>query len=118
MQTKNLNGRKAGKEIKMKALNDEMMEKVSGGMTRNMQAAFDVINGKYGTDQYRVNALTAAGYNASVVQGLVNDWLKYGNVAMDVMNGKYGVGADRMNRLTASGYNANTIQNLVNQYLM
>ena len=99
-------------------LNDDVLQNVSGGVTRDMAAAFDVINGKYGNDQARVIALQNAGYNPAVVQGLVNDWLKYGNVARDVIAGKYGVGTERAGRLAAAGYNANVIQNLVNQFLL
>ena len=98
-------------------LNEEVLEAVSGGITKNMAAAFDVINGKYGNDQTRVVALQKAGYNPSVIQGLVNDWLRYGNVARDVIAGKYGTGNDRSARLASAGYDADVIQNLVNQFL-
>ncbi|MBQ8076521.1 MAG: hypothetical protein IJ237_11150 [Oscillospiraceae bacterium] len=99
-------------------LTDDVLATVNGGVTRDMAAAFDVINGKFGNDQARVTALRNAGYDPNVVQGLVNDWLKYGNVARDVMAGKYGVGTDRYGRLAAAGYNANVVQNLVNQFMM
>ena len=39
--------------------------------------AQDVIQGKYGNDQYRVNALRSAGYDPAMVQDIVNAMLKY-----------------------------------------
>ena len=40
------------------------------------KVALDVIAGTYGNDQYRVNALRAAGYDAALVQEMVNNTLK------------------------------------------
>ena len=39
------------------------------------QVARDVIAGRYGNNEYRVNALRAAGYDAALVQDLVNAML-------------------------------------------
>ena len=39
------------------------------------KVARDVIAGKYGNDQARINALTAAGYDARLVQDIVNGML-------------------------------------------
>ena len=99
-------------------LNDEVLEDVSGGMTANLRAAYACINGDYGNGEDRVNALRRAGFDPKVVQGLVNDLLKYENVAKDVIDGKYGNGDDRRKALARAGYDYNTIQNLVNNLLL
>lgn len=44
--------------------------------TQILQAAIDVIAGKYGVGNERVNALKKAGYNADKVQKIVNEVLK------------------------------------------
>ena len=105
-------------EKKVEVLADEALEEVSGGVTRNMRAALACIRGDYGNGQDRVARLTRAGYDYEVVQGLVNDYLKYGDVARDVINGNYGNGADRVARLRKAGYPPETIQNLVNNLLL
>ena len=56
-------------------LNDEMLEKVSGGMTANLRAAYACINGDYGNGEARRVALTRAGYDYDVIQNLVNNML-------------------------------------------
>ncbi len=99
-------------------LNDEDLENVSGGMTSNMKAALDCIEGKYGNGADRVAALKRAGYDPNTVQALVNDYLKYEKVAKDVINGKYGNGEARRAALTKAGYSYDTIQNLVNNLLL
>ena len=101
-------------EKKIEKLEDADLAEVSGGMTRNLRAAYDCINGVYGNGQDRVNALVRAGYDPYVVQSLVNDLLKYEHVAHDVLNGKYGNGDARMAALRAAGYPAERVQNLVN----
>ena len=99
-------------------LNDEMLEKVSGGMTANLRAAYACINGDYGNGEARVAALRRAGFDPKVVQGLVNDLLKYEKVAQDVIDGKYGNGEARRVALTRAGYDYDVIQNLVNNMLL
>ena len=64
-------------------LADEALENVSGGMTRNLKAAYACINGDYGNGEARFAALRKAGFDPNVVQGLVNDLLKYEKVAKD-----------------------------------
>ena len=59
----------------MEAMVDEELDTVSGGMTANYRAALDVMAGKYGNNQARINALNAAGYDAALVQDLVNGML-------------------------------------------
>ncbi len=105
-------------EKKIEKLEDTELEEVSGGMTRNMRAAFAVIRGDYGNGTDRMIRLEAAGYNSNVVQGLVNDYLKYGDVARAVINGDYGNGEARMAKLRKAGYPAETVQNLVNNLLL
>lgn len=88
------------------------------------EIAREVIAGKWGNGQDRVNALTNAGYNYNAVQNRVNEILgtkpaKKSNeeIANEVIQGKWGNGEDRKNRLAAAGYNYSTIQDLVNQKL-
>ena len=128
----------------MEKLNDEVLEEVAGGMTANLKAAYACINGNYGNGEARVNALRRAGFDPNVVQGLVNDLLKYEKVAKDVIDGdlfvleqvvhqallkyekvakdvidgKYGNGEARKAALTRAGYDYNKIQNLVNNMLL
>ena len=88
---------------------------VSGGTTANLVAAYDVLAGKYGEGQDRVNRLSAAGYNYNDVQSLVNALCKgYGPVATDVINGRYGNNAARRASLIRAGYDPDQVQNLVN----
>ena len=102
----------------MEKLNDEVLEEVAGGMTANLKAAYACINGNYGNGEARVNALRRAGFDRNVVQGLVNDLLKYEKVAKDVIDGKYGNGEARKAALARAGYDYNKIQNLVNNMLL
>ena len=99
-------------------LTDEALEKVSGGMTAELKAAYACINGDYGNGEARFAALRRAGFDPKVVQGLVNDLLKYEKVAKDVIDGKYGNGEARKRALAAAGYPYDKIQNLVNNMLL
>ena len=99
-------------------LTDEALEKVSGGMTAELKAAYACINGDYGNGEARFAALRRAGFDPNVVQGLVNDLLKYEKVAKDVIDGKYGNGEVRKRALAAAGYPYDKIQNLVNNMLL
>jgi Cpl-7 lysozyme C-terminal domain. len=99
-------------------LNDETMENISGGMTANLKAAYACINGDYGNGEARFAALRRAGFDPNVVQGLVNDLLKYEKVAKDVINGKYGNGEARKAALAKAGYPYDKVQNLVNNMLL
>ena len=103
---------------KIVKLSDDALENVSGGMTANLRAAYDCIDGRYGNGADRVAALRRAGYDPNVVQGLVNDLLKYEKVAKDVIDGKYGNGDARRWALQKAGYPYETIQNLVNNMLL
>lgn len=85
--------------------------------------AQEVINGKWGNGQDRINRLKAAGYDPNAIQSLVNKKLGGGNrksnetIADEVIAGKWGNGADRKNRLTKSGYDYGAIQAIVNRKL-
>lgn len=103
---------------KLEKLTDEVLENVSGGMTANLKAAYACINGDYGNGEARFAALRKAGFDPKVVQGLVNDLLKYEKVAKDVIDGKYGNGDARKVALAKAGYDYDTIQNLVNNMLL
>lgn len=84
--------------------------------------AKEVIDGKWGNGQDRINRLTKAGYNASAVQAEINKQLASNKksvnaIANEVIQGKWGNGADRVSRLTKAGYNASAVQAEVNRIL-
>ena len=98
--------------------------KPSTGKKSNDEIAQEVINGLWGNGDDRKKRLTAAGYDASAIQQLVNQKLnpkpsKKSNdeIAQEVINGKWGNGNDRKNRLKAAGYDPDIIQKIVNQKL-
>ena len=100
-------------------LSDAELNEVSGGMTRNYQAALDVMQGKYGAGEERKQRLQEAGYDYWAVQHLVNGLaMGYDQVARDVIAGKYGNDQTRINALTARGYDARLVQDIVNGMLM
>ena len=105
-------------EKKIEILSDESLEKVAGGVTAELKAAYACIRGEYGNGQERVLALTRAGFDANLVQSLVNS-IMAGNekVALDVINGKYGVGDARVHALRKAGYDPVAVQTLVNHIL-
>ena len=105
--------------MKIEKLNDEVLGAVAGGMTRNMKAAYDVMDGKYGNGAERKAKLEAAGYDYETVQRLVNGLSAgYGKVAQDVIDGKYGNGEARVAALKAAGYDAQLVQDIVNGILL
>lgn len=90
----------------------------------NEEIAQEVINGLWGNGQERKNNLTAAGYNYSVVQSIVNTLLQpkvvnkiVETVAKEVIAGKWGNGAERKKRLQAAGYDYSKVQAKVNELL-
>jgi len=100
-------------------LSDDELEEVVGGTTREYRAAWDIINGVYGTGAERYNRLNAAGINAQVAidyAGALSEGFQA--VINDVINGRYGNGQDRVNALSAAGYNPAFVQSMVNAYLM
>ena len=99
------------------------------GSKSNEELADEVIAGKWGNGDDRKNRLTAAGYNYSAIQSIVNQKLSGGSsapkastksnetIAQEVINGAWGNGQERKDRLTAAGYDYNAIQSIVNQKL-
>ncbi len=57
-------------------LNDSKLDEVSGGAKSELTIAYEVIDGKWGNGQDRINRLRAAGYDAASIQQLVNTLLK------------------------------------------
>ena len=105
--------------MSIEKINDEVLGAVAGGMTRNMKAAYDVMDGKYGNGAERKAKLEAAGYDYETVQRLVNGLSAgYGKVAQDVIDGKYGNGAARTAALKAAGFDAQLVQDIVNGILL
>lgn len=100
------------------AVSDEALGDVAGGMSKNLAAAYDVMDGKYGDGEDRKRRLAAAGYDYSTVQNLVNGLAKgYDKVARDVINGKYGNDQARVNALRANGFDPALVQAIVNGLL-
>ena len=94
----------------------------AGGKS-NDEVASEVLAGKWGNDPERSQKLSAAGYNAGVIQSIVNSRLGGGGaaprksnevVAQEVIAGAWGNGQDRVNALTAAGYDYNAVQAIVN----
>lgn len=86
----------------------------------NEEIANEVIARAWGDGEDRKNRLTAAGYNYSDIQALVNikmNQSKKSNeeIATEVIGRQWGDGDDRRNRLTAAGYDYNAIQDIVNK---
>ena len=104
--------------MSIEKISDEVLNKVAGGVSRNMQAAYDVMNGKYGNGAERRTKLQAAGYDYESVQRLVNGLARgYDKVARDVIDGKYGNGAARVTALKAAGFDVQLVQDIVNGFL-
>lgn len=88
----------------------------------NDVVAQEVIAGAWGNGQDRVNALTAAGYDANAVQAIVNSKvtpaaparLSNEQVAAQVIAGAWGNGDERRTRLAQAGYNYDVVQGIVN----
>lgn len=87
----------------------------------NDQIADEVIAGAWGNGEDRKNRLSAAGYNPTEIQAVVNTKLggapvKKSNdqVATEVLGGLWGNGQERVARLQSAGYDPVAIQNIVN----
>ena len=100
-------------------LNDEVLNEVSGGMTREMKAAYAVMEGKYGNGEVRWAALSREGLDTDKVQRLVNGlcW-GYEKVAKEVIDGKWGNGDARFAALRRAGYDPQLVQDIVNGILL
>ena len=86
------------------------------------QIADEVLAGAWGNGEDRKNRLSAAGYDPTTIQGIVNTKLNVApakksndQVSNEVIQGLWGNGVDRVNKLTAAGYDPKAIQDLVNQ---
>ncbi len=56
-------------------MDDELLG-VAGGVKSDIEVAYDVIEGKWGNGQDRINRLRAAGYDPYAIQSIVNYLLK------------------------------------------
>ena len=56
----------------MNRLTDDQLLAVAGGQKNDIAVAYDVIDGKYGNGQDRINRLLAAGYDPNAIQQIVN----------------------------------------------
>lgn len=112
----------------MNYLYNEDIIKESGADTGDKKTidelAQEVIDGKWGNNEARKEALEKAGYDYDAVQDRVNEILKEKDnkkfiteVAKDVINGKYGNGEKRKKKLEAEGYDYDQVQAKVNQLL-
>lgn len=96
---------------------------VAAAKKSDEEIAREVMAGKWGNGEDRKKRLTAAGYNYSAVQAIVNkkaagNKLKsVDEIAREVIRGKWGNGAERVKKLTAAGYNAKAVQEKVNKLM-
>lgn len=87
------------------------------------ELAKEVLEGKWGNGDDRVNAITKAGYDYDAVQKRVNELLGIGakktvdEIAKEVLEGKWGNGNDRVNAIAKAGYDYDAIQKRVNELL-
>lgn len=84
----------------------------------NTEIAQEVLEGKWGNGTDRKNKLTAAGYDYSAIQSIVNSLVSKKSVdeiAREVISGKWGNGTERKNKLTAAGYDYSAVQKRVNE---
>lgn len=89
------------------------------------QVAQEVLDGKWGNGETRINKLKAAGYDPVAVQVKVNQLMNKASsnkksvtaIAKEVIAGKWGNGADRKKKLTAAGYDYAAVQKKVNELL-
>lgn len=130
--TGRLDGYNGNLDLNVSVLTAEQWDKVVSGGTpptippapaqkTNDQIADEVIAGAWGNGEDRKNRLSAAGYDPTAVQAIVNQKLggapaKKSNedIATEVIGGLWGNGQDRVNRLQGAGYDANAIQAIVN----
>ena len=109
------------KAAEAKAKLEEEKQKVRAANIEKL--AKEVIQGKWGNGQERVDKLTAAGYDYKEVQDKVNELMHGGGnkdleaVAKEVIQGKWGNGQERVDKLTAAGYDYKEVQALVNKLL-
>lgn len=85
------------------------------------EIAKEVLAGKWGNGDERIEKLKAAGYDAKEVQEVVNA-LASGKktvteIAKEVLNGKWGNGDERIKKLKVAGYDPKAVQDKVNELL-
>lgn len=96
----------------------------------NDEIATEVLNGKWGNNPARANALKAAGYDPNAIQAIVNARLGVGGapapapakasvseIARQVIAGSFGNGDARIANIKRAGYDYNTVQAEVNRQL-
>lgn len=85
------------------------------------EIAKEVLDGKWGNGDERVERLKAAGYDPTAVQKRVNELLapkkSIDELAQEVINGEWGSGDERKKRLTDAGYDYEAVQKKVNELL-
>ena len=59
----------------VKMVDDELLA-VAGGVKSDIEVAYDVMDGRYGNGQDRINRLRAAGYDPNAIQQIVNFLVK------------------------------------------
>ena len=109
-------------QAKVNALLGQNAKPTAPAKKSNDAIAQEVINGKWGNGNDRVNRLKAAGYDPNAIQALVNRKLGAGKksvdiIAHEVITGKWGNGQDRVNRLKKAGYDPTAVQKRVNEIL-
>jgi len=85
-----------------------------------------VMQGEWGNGQERIQRLTAAGYDAGLIQekvnlvlqgSQINDTKTMDALAYEVIQGEWGNGEERKERLEAAGYDYDAVQQRVNEIL-
>lgn len=86
--------------------------------------AREVIAGDWGNGQYRIDALTEAGYDHKIVQAKVGEILNQKKpqksvreIAGEVIQGKWGNGEERKSKLADAGYDYKEVQSMVNKII-
>lgn len=107
---------------------------ISSNKKSNEEIAEEVIAGKWGNGDDRKNKLTAAGYDYSAIQAIVNQKLGVSTstssstttssssksvteLANEVIASKWGNGTERKEKLEAAGYDYSAVQAKVNELL-
>lgn len=83
--------------------------------------AKEVMSGKWGNDDARIQSLSAAGYDPAAVQARVNEMCDASSgksideIAQEVIDGMWGNGSERRGRLESAGYDPDAVQSRVNE---
>lgn len=93
------------------------------GKKPNNEVAQEVMAGLWGNGAERKERLTAAGYDYSSVQQIVNELAgavtrkSDADIAREVIRGLWGNGAERRERLAVAGYDYSAVQRIVNEII-